>query len=81
MGKILAGHEANAWFRYEGGEIHAGARSFELDITTLDCWKATIEAYCTEDDGKRVADFISLTGERELSICQGCCLLYLVGTT
>jgi len=77
MSKILAGHNADARFRYEGGEIRQGAREFELDISTLgelslNQWSATLEAFCTEDDGKRVSDFVGLEGELELSLCPGC---------
>lgn len=77
MAKILAGRHANAWFRYEGGEIHDGAREFELDVSTLgrlslDDWSATLEAFCVKDDGKRVSDFVGLAGELELSLCLGC---------
>jgi hypothetical protein len=73
MSRILPGHEANAWFRYGGGEIHDGARSFELDIKSLDNdWNATLECYVVKDDGKRVGDFTGLAGELELSICPGC---------
>lgn len=78
MAKILAGHHANAWFRYEGGEIHKGAKGFELDITRLrtldecDEWGAILETFCVEDDGQRIGDFVGREGELELSLCPGC---------